>query len=235
MARRWAKVIKPLSGQTNFLSSLNPGRLKRLIRRFVTPLGAATLSVGSRWQHAMLTKVRFRALSTSCGVWIKITNQWRNSTSSMTLPTSMAVPVMRAVRQWWISPTRPSRFWWRVMIKTTGWRLAKNAPGIKTSWRTLRKRLLSLSRKTLRAIPPPLTCRLFRWGKSVRANWWLSVTRTTTAFCVVRTVTAGKAVLIKTVSVRVTVILMIWSTLCRTCCAICPTINGRRTRKPAWP
>ncbi len=41
---------------------------------------------------------------------------------------------------------------------------------IKTSWRTLRKRLLLLSRKTLRAIPPPLTCRLFRWGKSVRAN-----------------------------------------------------------------
>ncbi|PRW51512.1 hypothetical protein CSC08_0039 [Escherichia coli] len=30
--------------------------------------------------------------------------------------------------------------------------------------------LLLLSRKTLRAIPPPLTCRLFRWGKSVRAN-----------------------------------------------------------------
>ena len=46
-------------------------------------------------------------------------------------------------------------------------------------------------------------------GQVGEGKLMVSVTRTTTAFCVVRTVTAGKAVLIKTVSVRVTVILMI--------------------------
>lgn len=43
---------------------------------------------------------RFRALSTSCGAWIRTTNLSVSSMYSMTLPTSMAARVMRAVRRW---------------------------------------------------------------------------------------------------------------------------------------
>ena len=119
----------------------------------------------------MLMTARFRALSTSCGVWIQdyksVTkfHVFHDSTNfygstgnargqAVVNISNAAFPILMA---------RNDKNYWLAFGEKRAW--DKNELAYITEAPSH-----CASRRTLRAIPPPSTCRLFRWGKSVRAN-----------------------------------------------------------------